>query len=242
VTSIARRLNLPPIPEIPEHVRGRALVVVEATFLTDEAAASELLAPLRALGPELDTFATMPASELHHLHMDPEHPVPGSGDGMMLAELAPETVEAFAGAVGPGSPLLFAEIRHLGGRIAVASPENGALASFEAPFLVFGVGIAPTPAAVAAVDGAVDVLKSALAPWAARQRYLNFAERVEDNARGFYTPAAYRRLREVKAQVDPANLFRSNHEIPPAAQQRDERRRISRPARIRNAGRAQARS
>ena len=44
--------------------------------------------------------------------------------------------------------------------------------------------------------------------------YLNFAEQPTDPAR-FYTPSAYRRLREVKAAFDPANVFRANHPIPP---------------------------
>jgi FAD/FMN-containing dehydrogenase len=231
VTSIARVLNLPPIPDVPEPLRGRSIAVVEATFLGTEAEAAQMLAPLRALEPELDTFATMPAAKLHHLHMDPEQPVPGAGDGMMLTELTAEGVDGLI-AASAGSPLLFAEIRHLGGALAVAAPENGALASLDAGFLVFAVGITPTPEAVEVMERAVDAVKEALAPWSASTRYLNFAERPEDG-RGFYSPSTYRRLREVKAQVDPRELFRSNHPIPPAAPKRDERRRISRPVRVR---------
>ncbi len=39
-----------------------------------EADADELLAPLRALGPAIDTFRTTPTSELHLRHMDPPGP------------------------------------------------------------------------------------------------------------------------------------------------------------------------
>ena len=54
-------LQIPPIPEMPEALRGRQLVVVEAAFLGDEQAGRELLGPLRDLAPELDTFAMVPS-------------------------------------------------------------------------------------------------------------------------------------------------------------------------------------
>ena len=84
VTSVGRFLQFPPIPDIPEPLRGGSFVVVEATSLLDEAATDELLRPLRELGPAMDTFATIPIERLSSLHMDPEHPVPGAADGMLL--------------------------------------------------------------------------------------------------------------------------------------------------------------
>ena len=86
MTTVGRLLMLPPIPEIPEPLRGRKFVVVEAIHLGDEREGAELLAPLRELAPEMDTVATIPTSALSALHMDPEHPVPGAGDGMLLSE------------------------------------------------------------------------------------------------------------------------------------------------------------
>ena len=229
VTSVGRILNLPPIPDIPEPLRGRSLAVVEATFLTGEEEAARLLAPLRALGPEMDTFATMPASKLHHLHMDPESPVPGAGNGSMLAALPPEAIEAFV-AASVGTPLLSAEIRHLGGALGVAAPGHGALATLDGAFLVFAVGIAMTPELGAAITAATHTLLEAIEPWNAATTYLNFTEEGE-GVRGFYPPLTYRRLREVKARVDGGDVFRSNHPIPPAAA--EGRRRVTRPVRAR---------
>src|SRR3954469_7769415 len=56
-TTSARIMQFPPIPELPDSVRGRALVVIDGAFLGDEAAGAHRIAPLRALGPETDTFA-----------------------------------------------------------------------------------------------------------------------------------------------------------------------------------------
>ena len=45
--------------------------------------------------------------------------------------------------------------------------------------------------------------------------YLNFEEEAADAA-SFFGEETYRRLRAVKADVDPDELFRANHPIPPA--------------------------
>ena len=45
--------------------------------------------------------------------------------------------------------------------------------------------------------------------------YLNFEESQTDAA-SFYEADVYRRLRQVKAAVDPNEVFRANHRIPPA--------------------------
>jgi hypothetical protein len=62
--------------------------MVEAACLGGAVVGAELIRPLRALGPELDTFATIPAPGLQRLHMDPEQPVPAECDGA-LARQAP---------------------------------------------------------------------------------------------------------------------------------------------------------
>jgi hypothetical protein len=113
-------------------------------------------------------------------------------------------------------PLLSVEIRHLGGELTRPRPGNGALASVAAQYVVHAIGMAPDPEATAAVRMQADAVKRALAPWAARQMYLNFAE-TEQPVAPLWTEHAYWRLRRIKAAVDPANLIRANHPVPPAA-------------------------
>jgi FAD/FMN-containing dehydrogenase len=211
VTSVGRLLQLPPIDEIPDFLRGRSFVVVEAAVLADEAAGVEIVRPLRELGPELDTLAVIPPTSLTTLHMDPEHPVPGAGDGGMLSNLTVEAIDALVETV-VGSPLLTFELRHIGGALAVAAPQHGALASLEGRFLYFGAGIAPTPAVKRLVDRHVELVKAALERWDAGRTYPSFMEKPTDSRR-FYTEDAHRRLRAVKASVDPHNLFRANHPL-----------------------------
>jgi hypothetical protein len=218
LTTIGRLLNFPPIPQIPEPVRGQSFVIVEAYHLGDPAQADALLGPLRALGPVNDTITTVPMPALSHLHMDPEQPVPGVGDGMTIDRLPAEAIDAFVGAAGPGAafPLLSVEVRHLGGEFARPRPGNGALACLNADYMLFAVSMTPVPELVSPVMAQVQAVKDALAPWAAGQMYLNFAETTDPTA-PFWTEQTYQRLRHIKAVVDPRDLIRANHPIPPAA-------------------------
>jgi FAD/FMN-containing dehydrogenase len=214
VSSVGRFLQFPPIPDIPEHLRGKSFVVVEATSLLGKDGTDELLRPLREFGPDMDTFATIPVQQLKHLHMDPEHPVPGHGDGMVLSDFNDAAIDALvriAGA-GSGSPLITVEVRHAGGALARKAPGAGALTSINGQFLMFAAGMTPTPELGAAVRAHVELVQNALAAWDSGRAYLNFAVKRERGER-LFGDLTYRRLQTVKAAVDPDDVFRSNHPV-----------------------------
>ena len=71
------------------------------------------------------------------------------------------------------------------------------------------------PVMAAAVAAYLPVLKGALARYDAGREYLNFAE-VSTDPRRLWAPEAYRRLRELKSEYDPFEVFVSNHPVPPA--------------------------
>jgi FAD/FMN-containing dehydrogenase len=213
VTSLGRVLHLPPIPDIPEPLRGRSLAAVEVVCLLDADTAAALVEPLRALGPEMDTTGVIPAAALQHLHMDPEHPVPGVGEGMVIDDLDGDAIDAVVRCVGPGSgtSLLSLEMRHLGGALARSRPDDGAIGSMDG-FGIYGVGIAPAPEAAAAISADLAVTMGALEPWRGGRSYMNFCESRTDCDRLFGVDG-HARLRKLKAAVDPDGLFRANHPI-----------------------------
>jgi hypothetical protein len=215
LTTVGRFVNLPPLPEIPEPVRGKSFAIVEAYHLGDPAHADDLLAPLRALGPLNDTITTVQMPALTHLRMEPEQPVPAAGDGLMVDHISADALDAFVEVAGAHAefPLVSIELRHLGGELRRKRPEHGALASLDADYTMGAVGIAPAPELEAPVRAQVQAVKDALAPWAARQMYLGFAETQQDTAT-FWTEQAYDRLRRIKTAVDPDDIIRSNHPIP----------------------------
>ena len=214
LTTVGRYLRLPPLPDIPEPLRGKSFVVVEVIHLGEPGQADELLAPLRALGPAMDTIQRVATPALAHMHMDPEHPVPATGDGMLLRKLPPEAIDEIiqtAGAASP-SPLVSLELRQLGGELGRARPDSGALAAVDADYSLYAVGIAPTPEAAAQVRAHIEGVTDAVRPWAAEQAYLNFAETRRD-PRTLWTETAHHRLRRIKATFDTDNLIRSNQPV-----------------------------
>jgi hypothetical protein len=215
ITTSARLLQVPPLPDVPEPLRGRAFVCIDGAFIGDQASGAAVLRPLRALEPEIDTFAMMPPAGLSHIHMDPEQPVPGIGAHMLLDELSDAAIDTLVAAAGPdsGSPLVSVELRHLGGALGRRPDEHGAMATIEAPFAFFAVGI-PMDAGVAAAIGThLGRVTTALRLWDSGGRCLNFTEEPVDAA-CVYPELTYRRLRAVKAVYDPLDRIASNHAIP----------------------------
>jgi FAD/FMN-containing dehydrogenase len=212
LTSIGRLLHFPSMPELPEHLRGRSFAVVEAVYVGDAQTGAELLRPMRDLEPIMDTVERIPVERLSKVHMDPEHPVPGAGDGMLLSELPDEAIDSLVRLAGSDSPLLSVEVRHLQGELARPRPEHGVLAALEARFALSAGGVAATPAMGAAVKAHVELVQAAMSRWDAGRDYLNFTQRRERGER-FFGPKAFARLQAVKARVDPSDVFRSNHPI-----------------------------
>ncbi|HYH59437.1 MAG TPA: FAD-binding protein [Thermoleophilaceae bacterium] len=213
ITSVGRILQLPPLPEIPEPLRGAQIVVIEAAFLGSAEDGAELLRPLRELGPVGDTFGTVPAAALGELHQDPREPVPALSSSALLGDLDDAAIEALVEIAGPGSgsPFLSVELRQLGGALGRPAPGAGALAQLNGSFAMFAVGIPMDPDVAAALHNTGDRLVAALAAHD-RGRYLNFTERPTDT-RAAFTEAAYARLQEAKAKWDADGVFSANHPI-----------------------------
>ncbi len=220
VTTSFRILQLPPIPEIPEPVRGRNLVVIDGAVLGGDAEAESILAPLRGLRPEMDTFTRVPTSTLVRLHMDPEGPTPAVSATSILQELPGAAIDALLAAAGPGSDsqLTVMELRQLGGAVGVPAEGAGAVSHIPGQFLAFALAIAATPELGALGEHQTWETIEALAPWATGRDYLNFAEASMDTSRG-YDADAWLRLRRVKSEWDPFGVFIGNHAIPPLGEE-----------------------
>jgi FAD/FMN-containing dehydrogenase len=214
MTSVGRLMNFPPIPELPEPVRGKSFAVLEVIYCGDPAAGAELAAPLRALGSGgMDTLQAQAPGGIAELHMDPPTPVPYTSESLLTRELPASAIDSLLEAVGPGSgsQLISVELRDGGGALARAPHDAGALASLPGSFLVFAVGFVPVSEAMGPNRAWLGALKAALEPYDAG-RYFNLVEESFDITK-IFTPDVLERLREVKQRYDPENLFKSNHPV-----------------------------
>jgi hypothetical protein len=215
VSTSFRVLRLPPMPELPDFIRGRSVALIDGAVLGSDERGEEILRGLRALRPELDTFGRVPAPSLVRLHMDPEGPSPFTSDSRMFGSFPGAAVDAFVEAVGPDAEtsLLMAELRQLGGALARPHEGGGVLSHLDGQFVGFAGAIAATPEMGAQGHADATSLMGALEPWSNGRQYLNFAENVVDT-RDAYADAAWRQLAGIRSAVDPHGIFAANHPVP----------------------------
>jgi FAD binding domain len=210
-----RFLCLPPIPEVPEPLRGRPLVDVTGALLGGEEEGRELLASLRELGdPVIDTYGMVPPAAICHIYGDPEQPTPGMTNQTVLRELTSDTIDAMVESAGEnsGSPLLLVALRHLGGALGTAPEGAGALSHLDGEYAMYGVGVPMDPAMAPAIEAHLDHVVDAVRPWSTGGDYLNLADRPCDASNAFGTDT-YARLKEIRAQADPAGMFTASHPV-----------------------------
>ena len=110
-----------------------------------------------------------------------------------------------------------AQIRVLGGAYARVPSEATAYAHRAAPIMANLAAFWTTPEDRVKREAWIADFAGALAQETSGA-YVNFlAAEGPDRVRGAYPGATWDRLRRIKAQYDPANLFRLNQNIPPAA-------------------------
>jgi FAD/FMN-containing dehydrogenase len=213
-TTSFRLVEAPHMEHIPAELRGRRLLVIDGAVFGSDAAAAQIIAPLRALRPEFDTVTRVPAPSLVRLHLDPEGPTPAYASSRLLSGLPDPAIAAVIDAVGPGSGsrLDVAEFRQLGGALRRPDPRS-ALASLDGEFLVLGLALGDDPAQWHRLrDDAVRLLR-ALEPWTTGRQYLPMLDDATDTRKAF-PPEVHSRLATLRAAVDPDRLFVGQHLMP----------------------------
>ncbi|MEU4156457.1 FAD-binding oxidoreductase [Actinoplanes sp. NPDC026670] len=219
-------LRLPDLEFVPEPMRGRLTLHVRVSYLGPADTGAALVAPLRSVAtPFIDTVQEMPFTEIASIHNDPTEPAVAIDRTMLLRDLPEEALETLLGLAGPaasaGDALMMVEVRLLGGALSRAPQTPNAVGNRDAGFNLFMASIpAPVPGDPERIRGALERLLDRMAPWGTGGAYANFLS-TEDTTpelvKQAFTAESYRRLAEIKRRYDPANLFRINHNVPPAA-------------------------
>jgi FAD/FMN-containing dehydrogenase len=215
-------LRAPAAPFLPEAVHGKRLLAMAVCYSGDLARTDEVMAPIRALdAPAFDLLHDRPYAQVQS-YLDETEP-----KGMhyywktgYLSELPDELLstarDLFADCPMPEGELGFL---HLAGALNERDPDDGAVGNRDARYVtgIKGMWRPGEPAAREFEEWVREAWKK-LRPFSTGGNYVNFQTADEDEARirATYGPN-FDRLQQLKAKYDPANLFRSNRNIPVTA-------------------------
>jgi hypothetical protein len=217
-------LNVPPLPAIPEPLRGKSVIALRGCYCGESPEAGEqLVRPLREeLGqPIMDTFGAMPFAAMDSISMDPVDPMGARQHSEMLGELSPEAIETLVKVAGAdsGSPLIVLELRQLGGALTRTADRLSTMGKGDSRFIMNGIGPAFTPEMAEGVLAYLAHVAEATRPFQTGDTYVNFMElegASPERVKAAYAPEDYQRLVALKDRYDPKNVFRFNRNIRPS--------------------------
>jgi FAD/FMN-containing dehydrogenase len=210
----------PPLPFLPEEVRGRPVVMVGACYAGSPDEGAEVVRPLKQFGrPIADLLEPKPYTALQSM-FDPLVPH-GWHRYWKSVELPPLTDEAIDTLVEHSlaltSPKSYCIVFQLGGALARVGEAETAFSQRDATHNVNinAVWTEDDPDADRHIAWAQDFF-DAMKPHAVGRVYLNFlGEEGGYRVRQAYSARNYERLVELKRDYDPTNFFRLNQNIEP---------------------------
>ena len=206
------------MPFVPEERHGELVVMAQLCFAGPAEEGERVLEPFRSLAePIVDMVRPITYPE-----MSPRSPRTTTRRSSS-ATSSPERSTAISRSglerldPSAGGSMRVAQFRVLGGAIDRVPAEATAYAHRAARTMVNVVSFYEDPEDRPAAAAWADDLAAELRQGDAGA-YVNFlGDEGPDRVRAAYPGATWDRLTEVKATYDPANLFRSNQNIPPAA-------------------------
>ncbi|MGC4897154.1 FAD-binding oxidoreductase [Micromonospora sp. DT31] len=212
----------PPLDAIPEQFRGRQVCGIFIRWSGEMEAGWEAIRPLQEFGePVLNFVGPMPLVAVQSM-LDPLNP--NGNQHYWTAEFLPEfgtkemEVVAEIGATLP-SRYSIVEVIPFNAAVTRVAPDATAFAHRSESWLIHVLGqwhdAEDTQRCLAWAKGAGTQLRAV----GSGDAYLNLLTDDEetDRVRAFWNDDRLDRLARVKAQYDPQNRFRFNHNIPPAS-------------------------
>jgi FAD/FMN-containing dehydrogenase len=227
LSAIVNVMPCPPLPFVPEEHHGSLVIFALMCFAGEADAGEAAMAPFRAVAEPLGdvlrpmTYPELFPAEEHPPAEEPVDPsmVPGyAGLTLFTDPIGPDEAALIVERLGwSDSPMRVAQLRVLGGAMARVAPDATAFAHRRRRVMVnvAAMYVGPTDRVVkeAWVRDLADALRRG-----DEGAYVNFVnDEGPERVRAAYPGDTWQRLAAVKARYDPDNLFRRNHNIPPAA-------------------------
>jgi FAD binding domain/Berberine and berberine like len=222
ISSFAILWHAPEIEEIPAEHHGVPIVVYLAMYAGDAEEGEAALQSLRDYGSPIADLS----GRIHYLEVQrffdadyPAHEMRYYWKSRYLIELSAEAMDALI-RLNEASPSHHStlDVWQLGGALSRVPPQNTAFGDRSAPYLIGIEANWERPEDDAAcIDWGREAFR-ALEPFSSDREYFNFPGLYEESDKSVRNTfgANLGRLQSVKQKYDPDNLFRLNHNIPPA--------------------------
>jgi FAD/FMN-containing dehydrogenase len=220
LTTICNLMVAPPMPLVPAEHHGRLIMLVLLAYTGPVDAGELVIAPFRALAtPLVDSVQPMRYPALYEMmEGGPESVAQEQARSMFVDHLDDRRAEAILEHLRTSTaPMAVAQLRVLGGAMARVPVEATAFAHRRRRIMVAAGAVygdaADTPVHRVWVDNLADAVRDEESGV-----YVNFlGDEGAAHVREAYPGPTWDRLTRIKAAYDPTNLFRLNHNIPPAS-------------------------
>jgi FAD/FMN-containing dehydrogenase len=217
LSTIGNVMLAPPMPFIPEDAHGRPIIIGLMAYVGPTDQAGDVIAPFRALAePYADMVRPMRYPELYE---GPEQEARfASGSNFFADSLDGSAAETILEELPNSNAMVKAvQLRVLGGAFGRVPNDATAFAHRDRELFVNVTAMYADEAESDTHDAWVTGLADTLGKDGAGGYAGFLAEEDEATIRAAYPGKTWDRLREAKRRYDPDNLFRLNHNIPPAA-------------------------
>ncbi len=205
----------------PTAPKGPPMAAITASYLGSAAEARAALRPLHQIGePELDLMRTLSYPELQSNTEQAFTAGHATATGTEWLHLLDDrTIDALInlGARMP-TPHTLISIHQLGGAIRRTTNEATAFSFHEANYHLVVFSGAPSGRQLVASQRWIADIIETVRNCSAGGPYIGILDGSSSptRVRSSFHPDTYQRLQRVKAEYDPNNIFRCNHNIPPA--------------------------
>jgi len=217
LSGIANVMVAPPMPFLPAEAHGQLVIMALLVHAGPAEDGERALAPFRALAtPIADMLKPMPYPEIYPPEEEGYHPT-AVGRTMFLDRVdtaAAATIIEYL--LASDAMLRVAQLRVLGGAMARVPVDATAFAHRQSRIMANVAAFYDVPDDKVVREAWVSDFAAALHQ-GDDGAYVGFlGEEGETRLRHAYPGPTWDRLVEIKRRYDPANLFRLNHNIPPA--------------------------
>jgi len=216
------------MPFVPPEHHGRLIVMALMVYAGDIEAGERAVAPFRKLAtPVADMIRAMPYPEIFFPDEPGFHPI-AAGRTMFVDTIGRDDVGEILERLQSSTAMAaVTQIRVLGRAMARVPDDATAFAHRRRAIMVNLGALFEDPGQRELHEEWVEDFMATLQvddPAA----YVNFlGDEGEDRVRQAYPQPTWNRLAEIKGRYDPTNLFRSNHNVPPAVGDSGEHRKLA---------------